>query len=456
MIKIAQKTKTPTQQAVVVLVMLLAGFVGINVVAFLTANPLNPDPCAPANVKCVYGPSDGYTTIQSAINAAIPGDTVLIYPHPSGVYTLPSGNAGTIRIKTPNITVKGTGSGTNNAAIIDGVNLPYLDNNYGNVIFVDGSNAEDANNVVVDNLIIIRAGRAGVRVSLADNVTVKNLRIYSSAKWGIVTDFAENILIENNYIDRTTDPTSAQHDIYIANSADHPIIRGNTLINAKLSGLQINGDCQDDSNLYGGVHDGEISDGLIENNTISRNGLGALSIISAPRTTIKNNVLYDNGLDAGAATIHLTDQPAQDGKPACLKPSNDSIVVNNTIYEPRITAIRMTEAATGSKIFNNIIVQPSGKYITDNVGGNFIEPSSNIKRLTVEGFFTNVTNDANPFNDDFHLTKTSPATNTSGITSYQGVSAPGYDFDGFSRFSPFDIGAFEFKTATRTHLQFTQ
>lgn len=452
------KTKTPTQQMVVVLLMFFAGAIGISVAMLMISGDITltaSTPCDSVSVKCVYGPKDSYTTINDAVNDALPGDTVLIYPNPHGIYTLPSGNTGSIRITTPNLTVKGI---DRDSVVIDGLNLPYLDHTNGNVFFVNGESAEDANDVTISDLTIIRAGRAGIRVSLADDVTISNTRIFSSAKWGIVTDFAENILIEKNYIDTTTDPT-AQHDIYVANSADHPIIRGNTLINAHKAGLQINGDCQANPQpAYGGVQDGEISYAIIENNKVFSNDEKGFSIISAPHALIQNNLIYDNGEDNIGHGIHLTDQIAQDGKPTCNKPSNDAIIVNNTIVEPRRNGITITDAATRATIFNNIVLtlNTAKDPILDNVGGNFIDASSNILSHSANNLFVSYTNDNNSWNDDLHLLKTSTATNTHGTTLYNNQTAPVIDLDQFNRNAPFDIGAFEYKNSNRTKLQFTQ
>lgn len=420
---------------VVILLMVFAGAIGAGVLVFLLAQPQAPtSACDSVAVKCVNGPADPYTTIQSAVNAAVPGDTVLIYRHPTGVYVLPAAS-GQITITKTNIIVKGVDRDT---VVIDARNLPYDNNSSGNAIMVDGWNAGAGDRVTVESLTIINAQRSGVRVSLADNVIVRNLKILNSVRFGIFSDYAESIVVENNYVDGTT----IEDLIYLSNSADYSIVRGNTLTNSAEAGIQLNGDCYSNQSRYTGVLDGEMEDSLITDNVLYGNELKGLSIISAPRTRIENNVIYDNGEPAGGpGGIHLT------GSPGCNKPSTASVVVNNTIVEPRIAGIRITDGVRDCVIFNNIVAGLGGNTIVDEVGGNHIDGPSNHRLTTVTGYFVSYTNNGNSLDDNLHLLESSPAVNSNGIQTYQSASAPAVDFDDTSRANPYDIGADEYASS---------
>ena len=76
----------------------------------------------------------------------------------------------------------------------------------------------------------------------------------------------------------------------MSNSADRPVIRGNTSRGNRQCGIHINGDAS-----QGG--DGIISGARIENNLISDNGRGGGSGINCDGvqdSKIQNNLLYEN------------------------------------------------------------------------------------------------------------------------------------------------------------------
>ncbi len=177
---------------------------------------------------------------------------------------------------------------------------------------------------------------------------------------------------------------------------------------------------------------------MLENNVVHHNNWKGFSLISIQNSTIRNNLIYENGLLAGAGGIHLADQPG------CGKPSNNNIVVNNTIHEPRITGIRMSNGSTANTIFNNLVVAGSvSKTIVDESSGNFIDAASNLKLASLVGLFVS------PASEDYHLLPASPALNQALMT-YRGTGAPGADIDGTHRpQGPLpDIGAYEQAVAT--------
>ncbi|MEO8428905.1 MAG: right-handed parallel beta-helix repeat-containing protein, partial [Verrucomicrobiota bacterium] len=104
--------------------------------------------------------------------------------------------------------------------------------------------------------------------------------------WGIFTDFSDDLLLENNECFGSVD----QHGIYVSNSGDRPVVRGNRVHHNHASGIQLNADAS-----QGG--DGIITGALIENNIIYNNGTGgggALNLDGVQDSIVRNNLLFNN------------------------------------------------------------------------------------------------------------------------------------------------------------------
>jgi parallel beta-helix repeat protein len=227
--------------------------------------------------------------------------------------------------------------------------------------------------VVLEGFVVRNGKRAGITVLEARDVVVRNNRVGPSGKWGIFTGFAVGVQI----IDNETFGSKGEHGIYVSNSRDdddRPVIRGNVSHHNNFSGIQLNGDCES-----GG--DGKIDGALLENNLIYENNYKGLSIIAAPGIVIQNNLVHDNGIKGGAAGIHLTNQPDCDASQA----TNAAVVVNNTVVEPRIAALRITDDATRNLVFNNIFVSKK-RPVADEVGGSHIA-ASNVRASSSRGLF---------------------------------------------------------------------
>lgn len=272
--------------------------------------------------------------------------------------------------------------------------------------------------VVVQGFVVRNGERAGITVLEAKDVVIRNNRVGPNGKWGIFTGFAVGVQI----LDNETFGSGREHGIYVSNSRDdndRPIVRGNVSHHNNYSGIQFNGDCES-----GG--DGKIDGAILENNVVYQNNYKGLSIIAAPGIRIQNNLVHDNGLKGGAAGIHLTNQPG-------CKPSQATsagVIVNNTVVEPRIAALRMTDDATKNMVFNNIFVSQK-RPVADEVGGNLIA-DSNFKSTTSDGLFAK----------EFKLRDGSKAIGA-GDKSYKGANAPAADLRGKKRASDsIDLGAF--------------
>jgi hypothetical protein len=264
--------------------------------------------------------TDPWGTIQYAAAQIGAGDTVLINAgvYDGGTVVNTSGTAG------EPITFRANGSGV----IIEGSGGDQ-----------DAFFITEADYIVVEGLTIQHADRAGLRISLSDHVTIRSCTFADNGRWGVFTDFSDYTLVE----DSESFGAVEEHGIYISNSSDYPMIRGNILHHNHANGLHMNGDIS-----QGG--DGVISFGLIEGNIIYENGVGGGSGINMDGVTdtlVRNNLLYDN--HASGISVYQIDGGSG---------SQNNRLLNNTIIMPADGrwAINIPETSdTGNQVLNNIL-----------------------------------------------------------------------------------------------------
>jgi len=203
----------------------------------------------------------------------------------------------------------------------------------------DGINVEEASWVEIEGFTVTGVERAGIRAAECAAVTIRRNRIDRPGTWGVLTGFCDDLLIEGNVV------TGArrQHGIYVSNSGDRPIVRGNQVDGCAQSGIQLNGDASE-----GG--DGVIGGAVIEENVIAGNGErggAGLNLDGVVGATIRNNVLLDNAAN-GIAVFRI------DGGAA----STGNRIVNNTILMPARSrwAVHVWDASTGTVIRNNVLL----------------------------------------------------------------------------------------------------
>ncbi len=186
----------------------------------------------------------------------------------------------------------------------------------------------------------------GIRVSGVPEDYVKAVQIYNNhvanAGWvGITTSYAEGVVIQGNHVQGSR----GQHGIYVANSADHPIIRGNVVFDNAQAGIQVNADPQ----LPG---DGVIEGAIIENNILYRNGhrgSAALNLASVRNSRISGNLLYEN------ASQGLASWDDEAGNRYGCK---NNLYLNNTVVMPKGSrhALVFRHGSSGNAVYNNILV----------------------------------------------------------------------------------------------------
>jgi parallel beta-helix repeat protein len=349
-----------------------------------------------------------WKTLQKAADNVDPGDNVYVLDGDyRGFDIRRSGSA-----QNP-ITFKASGS---NVVINDG-----------NSVTNDCVNVEGADYIIIDGFIIRDSPRMGIRFVLCTGGIVRNNDVRDTFSDGIFSGFASNFQVLNNRVQNT----ASEHCIYISNSrvaVDNIVVRGNEVSGSNDTGIHVNGDC-------GAGGDGLLTNVIVEDNYVHDNGQKGMDFSSVRNSVIRNNIFVMNGRSGrGAAAIHFTDEVYDN----CNLPSHDNVVVNNTIWEDEIAGIRFTDGADGNYVFNNVIICPNDQEIADEVGGNFIDSSSNLLQNSVSGIFV----DAN--GRDFHLATSSPAID-GGSASYMGNVAPNVDREGDARPSgnDYDIGASE-------------
>jgi hypothetical protein len=258
-----------------------------------------------------------WSTLQHAADRLAPGETVIVL---SGTYAgfnmFRSGSPGhpiTFSAR-PGVLVNTAAVGTHRSRI----------------------NIENASYIVIEGFEVVGTNnqtnsKEGIRITgpqdgSAGHITIRRNHIHHNGDRNILTGFVSYLVIEDNIADHAAE----EHGIYVSNSADTHVIRGNLVYSNARSGIQINADGSD-----GG--DGVITDAVIENNIIYDNGNGsivdfgngpvvasgggsAINLDGVQRSIIQNNLLYDN--HASGISLYQIDGS---------EPSYDNLVVNNII-----------------------------------------------------------------------------------------------------------------------------
>jgi parallel beta-helix repeat protein len=323
----------------------------------------------------------------------------------------------------------------------------------------DGINLEGASWMTVQGFTVNGRTRAGIRAVTCHHVTLRNNRMDQNGRWGILTGFCDDLLIEGNVASRSV----AEHGIYVSNSADRPVIRGNTCWGNRANGIHMNGD------IASGGGDGIISEAVVEANTIYDNGVGGggsgINMDGVQNSLIRNNLIHSS--HASGISIYRVDGGGA---------SSGNRVLNNTVLVASNGrwALNIQNGSTGTIVRNNILLNAHAyrgsidisadslpglnsdyNVLMDRLttsGGNSVLTLPQWRQQTAQDAHSRVATAAQLFvnvaANDYRLSATSPALNAGQAradvpTDIAGVARP----QGASH----DIGAYE----RTTNLVFT-
>ncbi|MBN2549743.1 MAG: right-handed parallel beta-helix repeat-containing protein [Anaerolineales bacterium] len=279
-----------------------------------------------------------WRTLQHAVEQVLPGDTILVM---SGTYQ-------GMRIETSGsaqawISLKAAPG----AQVI--VNAPGPGNKHDSNIEIETWEGEGVVAYwIVEGLEVANAPGWGIDLRGSEDhkshhLTIRNNKVHhngvASGKTGIFAAFVDDLLIEGN-----ESYANGEHGVYVSNSSDRYVVRGNKLYQNQGCGVHQNGDAS-----MGG--DGILSDGVVENNLIYGNGASggaAINMDGVVNALVRNNLIYDNTA-TGIAIFQ------QDGA-VC---SQNNRILHNTILMPangRWAVLIGGTGCTGNQLYNNIIL----------------------------------------------------------------------------------------------------
>jgi parallel beta-helix repeat protein len=255
----------------------------------------------PENARAVtlfvggIGPGN-YTTIQSAIDAANPGENVYVY---NGTYY-----ENVIVNKTLNLVgenrnstiIDGNGTGDSVTVTEDWVNLTgfHMEAGLGNagIWLYHVTNC----NVSFNNA---RGSSVGILIESSDDNHVNNNTI-SNNSYGIYLEYSDNIILSNNTISNSTS------EGLVSEWSNESTIVGNTVAFSRLSGMEFwltNDSIISDNNLSSNRYDGlefyECSNNSVFGNYVSSNRYYGINMDFSGHFTITDNELVENGLSLG-------------------------------------------------------------------------------------------------------------------------------------------------------------
>jgi parallel beta-helix repeat protein len=303
--------------------------------------------------------------------------------------------------------------------------------------------------------------RSGILIRWSNHVRIVGNTCLDNGVWGIFTSHCDDVLVENNVTARS----KREHGIYLSNSNDRCVVRGNIVFSNVGCGIHLNGDI----NMGG---NGLITNTLIENNIVYDNGKprggSAINGDGLQNCVIRGNVLYDNH----ASGISLFRIDGAHG-------SRDNFVINNTIVmaaDGRF-ALNINNASTNNTVCNNILfnANPASGSIRLSVDSRpglvsdynilldrFSTNGDERKGSTLADWRTLTGQDqhsqvstpeavfVNASAHDFHLAPTSPALRA-GTMSLAPYQMPRSDLEAHPLGTPPDLGAYQLtpKTPTR-------
>ncbi|WP_078891515.1 right-handed parallel beta-helix repeat-containing protein [Streptomyces sp. NRRL S-350] len=165
-------------------------------------------------------------SIQRAVDAARPGDTVLLSP---GTYR------GSVRITTPGLTLRGAGP---TSVITPGDGTENACATAGHGICVVGTEENPLPDVTIESLAVTGFHKNGINASGTTGLTVRRTYVHGNAQQGISQEMSTRATIRGN---RSTD--NGQSGVFLANYAyregGSPDTRGTVVEGNELTGNRV-------------------------------------------------------------------------------------------------------------------------------------------------------------------------------------------------------------------------
>jgi hypothetical protein len=215
---------------------------------------------------------------------------------------------------------------------------------------IDGINLEGASYVTIQGFHVSGRTRTGIRAVLCDHVTIRGNVLEDNGTWGVLTGCCDDLVIEGNYAAGSID----EHGIYVSNSGDRPLIRGNVIVGNDDNGIHMNGDLSVPCN-GSTPQDGVISFAVVEGNTIVENGSGdggsGINCDGVQDSIIRNNLVHST--HASGISLYQIDGGA---------PSVRNQVLGNTVLvaSDGRWALNIKDDSTGTTVRNNIFWSAHG------------------------------------------------------------------------------------------------
>ncbi len=368
-----------------------------------------------------------YISIQAAINAASPGNTILVYP---GTYTenvdvnkeliiksysgnpdntivkAASSNDYVFYLNADNITINGftiTGadvdgirageyrgsSGTSNNNTL--INNLITGNDYGVSLSYSSANVLDNNSISGNNISIylglysgnniLNNNRVsdGIYLEMSSNNILSNNRVaaddYNYAGILLEFDSSDNTLCNNTILDNN-------HGI-VLDASDYNRLDNNTIINSSVHGIFLDGSYENklDKNTItnsssSGIVIYDSTYNMLENNTVSSNGDGIYFNLFSHNNTLTNNIVSDNG-DGISLEFHSNDNEligntlSNNNRGIYLSDSVDNMIFNNLLNNTINVEFDIGSNRDPNNIWNTELTESPNIVGGPYIGGNY-------------------------------------------------------------------------------------
>ncbi|WP_326668045.1 right-handed parallel beta-helix repeat-containing protein [Streptomyces sp. NBC_01257] len=286
-------------------------------------------------------------SIQAAVDAARPGDTIVVRP---GTYRE------SVLITTPGLTLRGSGSRTVIEPGASGSQPYNACAKAGNGICVLGTARNTVDDVSLRSLTVSGFTRSGVWASWTDRLEVRSVTSRSNGIWGIAQQRSTRSDIRDSTVRANGDA-----GVFIANSVDEEGGASDTL------GTRVRGNTLTDNRI--GLTARRVRNMTVSDNTFTANcsGVNVVGDEGTPKAgamTIRSNRITGNNKFC-AATERL---PAMQGSGIVLTGAETTQVRSNVIRDnvgatPFSGGVVLFKSFVGAKNTDNTI---SGNVVTGN------------------------------------------------------------------------------------------